>query len=99
MAVMKTPGFARAWSMRDQIERASVSIMANIAEGFERTGSAEFHHKLSIAKGECGEVRSHLYASLDSEYLNQTQFDELMAAANEVGSLIARLRASVDRSR
>jgi four helix bundle protein len=99
MVVMKQERFARAWPIRDQIERASSSIMANIAEGFERTGSSEFHHKLSIAKGECGEIRSHIYAAYDSGYLLAPEFDQLLSLSNEVGSLVGRLRASVDRSR
>jgi four helix bundle protein len=63
--------FGRDYGLRDQIRRASVSIMSNIAEGFERSGSGEFGQFLSTAKGSAGEVRSQLYVALDQEYLPQ----------------------------
>ena len=60
--------FGRDYGLRDQIRRASVSIMSNVAEGFERSGTGEFGHFLSTAKGSAGEVRSQLYVALDQEY-------------------------------
>jgi four helix bundle protein len=59
----------RDYGFRDQIQRAGVSVMNNIAEGFERFSPAEFAHLLSIAKGSCGEVRSMLYLAEDLQYL------------------------------
>ena len=58
----------RDFGFRDQIQRAGVSVMNNIAEGFERFSPAEFAHFLSIAKGSCGEVRSMLYLAEDLHY-------------------------------
>ena len=83
----------------DQVRRASVSIMANIAEGFERSRPGEFHQFLSTAKGSCGEVRSHLYVALDGGYLRAPQFDQLMAKAEEVGRVTGGLRVYVERQK
>ncbi len=68
--------FSRDFGMRDQIRRAAVSIMSNIAEGFERMGRAEFHQFLVIAKASCAEVRSQLYIAHDIGYLDREQFEE-----------------------
>ena len=75
--------------MRDQIRQASVSIMSNIAEGFERGGSAEFAQFLSIAKGSAGEVEAQLYVAFDQEYINQEQFDSLIELTSATKKLIA----------
>jgi four helix bundle protein len=91
--------FARDFGLRDQIRRASVSIMSNIAEGFERVNPNEFHHFLMIAKASCAEVRSQLYIAHDVGYLAQPEFSELMSMAIEVGNTIGALRASIDRYR
>jgi four helix bundle protein len=80
-----------------QVQRAAVSIMANIAEGFERNRPAEFHQFLSIAKSSCAELRSHLYVALDVGYLEPSNFDVLRAHAEEVGRVIGGLRAAVAR--
>lgn len=91
--------FGKDYGLRDQIRRASVSIMSNIAEGFERAGRSEFHQFLSIAKGSCAELRSHLYVASDSEYLDHKRFSELLARAEEVARILGGLRASVQNQR
>jgi four helix bundle protein len=91
--------FARDFGLRDQIQRASVSIMANIAEGFERGGRAEFHQHLNIAKASCAEVRSLLYVALDCGYLSQAEFDQLFADGLEVARIVGGLRSAVARQR
>ena len=83
--------FGRDYSLKDQIRRASVSIMSNIAEGFERSGTSEFGHFLSTAKGSAGEVRSQLYVALDQEYLTQDVFEKLLANASEISRMISGL--------
>jgi len=67
----RTPKFAKDYALKDQMQRAAVSIMSNIAEGFERAGNQEFAQYLYVAKASCGEVRSQLYVALDQEYLDQ----------------------------
>lgn len=81
--------------MRDQIRRASVSIMSNMAEGFERAGRAEFHQFLVIAKGSCAEVRSQLYVAQDARYIDKEKFEQVKAQAEEVSQIIGGLRSAV----
>ena len=83
--------FARDFGLKDQIRRAAVSIMSNIAEGFERSGTGEFIQFLAIAKGSAGEVRSQLYVALDQDYLAKDQFRILSDAALEVSRMISGL--------
>ena len=89
--VTKREKFARDYALRDQIRRASVSIMSNIAEGFERSGTAEFNQFLATAKGSAGEVRAQLYVALDQGYLEQDLFDRLTFLATEVSRMTSGL--------
>ena len=91
--------FQKDYGLRDQMRRASVSIMANIAEGFERGRSSEFHQYLSVAKASCAELRSHLYVALDAQYLQREDFNVLKSHAEEAGRVLGGLRASVQRRR
>lgn len=91
--------FAKDYGLSGQIQRAAVSIMSNIAEGFERGNPREFHQFLSIAKASCAEVRSQLYVSLDAKYLDEQTFQALMVLAKETGKIIGGLRVSVERRR
>ena len=91
--------FAGDYGLRDQIRRASVSAMSNIAEGYERGTPNEFHHFLVIAKGSCAEVRSLLCVALDAGYIDKTEFRSLYAQSEEVGRIIGGLRSSVMKRR
>ncbi|OUL27164.1 four helix bundle protein [Nostoc sp. RF31YmG] len=91
--------FARDFGLSGQIQRAAVSIMSNIAEGFERTHLGEFHQFLSIAKSSCAELRSQLYVALDVGYISQIQFNQLLEQAEEVAKIIGGLRNSVARQK
>ncbi len=93
----KGGSFAKDYDLARQIQRAAVSIMSNIAEGFERGGNREFHRFLCIAKASCAEVRSLLYVALDEAYLNQESFMSIMERAAETGRVIGGLRASVQQ--
>jgi four helix bundle protein len=86
--VSSTDGFARDFVLRDQIRRAAVSVMSNIAEGFERGGDKEFRQFLAMAKGSAGEVRTQLYVALDAGFISEQQFNGLYDLATESGSLI-----------
>lgn len=83
--------FAKDFSLRDQIRRAGVSVMSNIAEGFDRGGNREFVQFLSIAKGSIGEIKSQLYIALDQRYIAEPTFKEISSLADEVGRMIAGL--------
>ena len=83
--------FSRDFGLRDQIRRAAVSIMSNIAEGFERGGNQEFIQFLYIAKGSCGEVRSQLYVALDQEYVGRKLFDQMFNSLKRLSGMISNL--------
>jgi four helix bundle protein len=91
--------FAKDFGLSGQIQRAAVSVMSNIAEGFERTNPSEFHHFLVVAKASCAEVRSQLYIALDIGYLNQPEFTQLLQQSQEVGKIVSGLAISVERRR
>jgi four helix bundle protein len=81
----------RDFAFRDQICRASLSIMNNIAEGFERNSDKEFKHFLFIAKGSSGEVRSMLYLAADLKYIDTITFNELLESSTEISRLLSGL--------
>lgn len=91
--------FAKDYGLAGQIQRAAVSIMSNVAEGFERGNRAEFAQYLSVAKGSCSELRSQLYVSLDNDYISEETFNQLMMQAKEVGRIVGGLRAAVAKQR
>lgn len=84
----RSAGFSKDFALRDQVRRASISIMANIAEGFGRSGSVEFIQFLAVAKGSACEVISHVYVALDQGYVSQEEFDRLNSLAEKTVDLI-----------
>ena len=76
---------------KDKIQRASVSIMNNIAEGFERKSNKEFKYFLFVAKGSCGEVRSMLHLAKDLEKLSEQSFNEKYKLAEEISKILSGL--------
>jgi four helix bundle protein len=90
-AATKTAGFSRDPDLRGQMRRAVVSVVSNIAEGFDRGGRAEFVNFLSISKGSAAEVKAQSYVALDQQYLSQEQFQTVHSQAQRVKRLIAGL--------
>jgi four helix bundle protein len=82
---------SRDFGFKDQIQRASVSIMNNIAEGFERKSNNEFRQFLFIAKGSCGELRSMLILAKELNYINEKEFKTLFVEAEQISKLISGL--------
>jgi four helix bundle protein len=91
IAVYKEFNDSRDFSFKDQIQRASVSIMNNIAEGFERKSNNEFKYFLYIAKGSCGEVRSMLYLAEELNTISKDSFDEKYKLAEEISKILSGL--------
>ncbi len=77
------------FGFRNQIQRASVSIMNNIAEGFERKSNKELKNFLFIAKGSCAEVRSMLYLAFDLNYIIKPACNELISKTEEISRLLS----------
>ena len=98
-AISNTGVFSKDFALRDQMRRASVSVMANIAEGFERNGRTEFIQFLSIAKGSVGEVRSHLYVAGDQGYIRVDTLRRIIADTEEIGRMVGGLIDYLRRSK
>jgi four helix bundle protein len=80
--------FAKDFGLRDQIRRSAVSIMANIAEGYERKSDGDFKRFLNISKGSLAEVKSHLYIALDLEYISDDKFEKLASDIDEINKTL-----------
>ena len=85
----------RDFGFRDQLQRASVSIMNNIAEGFERQTPKEFRQFLYIARGSCAELKSMLFLAVELSYLDKNQFDSLMDDSVEISKMLTGLIRSI----
>ena len=90
--------FSRDFGLRDQIQRASVSVMSNIAEGFDRNSRPEFARFLTFARGSAGEVRSQLYLASELGYVRPEEAAKLIAACSEITRIIIALRKSLGGS-
>ena len=90
-SITQSGDFARDFGLRDQIRRAAVSVMSNIAEGYERNGNREFLQFLSQAKGSIGEIKAQLYVAMDVGLISNIDFERLFNDATKVGQLIGGL--------
>ncbi|MFA6096723.1 MAG: four helix bundle protein [Candidatus Paceibacterota bacterium] len=89
LAVYKKFKDNRDYGFRDQIQRSCVSVMNNIAEGFERRGDKEFKYFLYIAKGSCGEVRSMLHLAQELNYISKDEFTGFYGLSVEISKLLS----------
>lgn len=96
--ISKAEKFSKDFTLRDQLRRATVSIMSNIAEGFERGGNQEFSQFLYVAKGSCGEVRSQIYVALDQEYVEKDVADGVLTSVKRLSVMIKHLIDHLKRS-
>ena len=87
----------KRFTLRDQIERAGLSIPSNIAEGAERGSSKDFAHFLNFSKGSCGELRTQLYIARKLNELDKSSFDLLIQESREISAMLQGLRTSMLR--
>ena len=92
-----TPSLQRDFGLRDQLQRAAVSVMSNIAEGFERIGNREKLHFMNIARASCAEVKSLLYVCLDNHHLDNPSVTGLQSRCTQISRLLSGLIRSVLR--
>ncbi|MBN2119854.1 MAG: four helix bundle protein [Candidatus Omnitrophica bacterium] len=86
--ISSVPGFSRDWGLRDQLRRASVSVMSNIAEGFDSGSRKEFARFLSISRRSTSEMQSQLYVALDQSYMSQEDFKLIYKEIEEIRRMI-----------
>lgn len=100
-ALTRERKFAADRGLADQMRRAAVSVLSNIAEGFERGSDADFARFLYVAKGSSGELRSQLYIALDQGFITQEQFNSVtelaLSVSQQLGGFIKYLRQSGPR--
>ena len=94
----KNSRFSKDYGLKDQIQRSAVSVMSNIAEGFERKSNMEFVRFLFIAKGSCAEVRAQLTVALDQEYTNNTVYDKLYSDCKCISAMTSSLIKYLSKS-
>ena len=86
--IVKAHQFSKDYSLRDQVCRASVSVMSNIAEGFNSGSSAEFARFMSYAQRSCAELQAHLYVAHDQNYITDETFNDIYELIDKTGAKI-----------
>lgn len=97
-ALTRQGAFMKDFGLRDQIQRACISIMPNIAEGCERGSDQEFKQYLTIAKGSAGEVRAQHYIALDQQYISMEIFNRLAASTRKISRMLNALIEYLNQS-
>jgi four helix bundle protein len=97
-AVSSSGEFARDFGLKDQTRRAAVSIMADIAEGYERGGNREFIQFLSMAKGSVGELRSHIVVATDLKYISDAECTQYRNTCLRLSAMLQGLIRSLRES-
>jgi four helix bundle protein len=95
VAIFEAFDGCKRFTLRDQIERAGLSIPSNIAEGAERGSSKDFAHFLNFSKGSCAELRTQLYIARKLNAVSKISFDSLIAESREISKMLQGLRNSV----
>ena len=89
-SLTKIGSFSRDYGLKEQIQRAAVSIVSNIAEGFDRRSNLQFLHFLEIAAGSASEVRAQLYVASDLGYITSVQFSEMIRDVEGISRMLTR---------
>jgi four helix bundle protein len=87
--VTNNDNFKTDFVLKDQIRRASISVISNISEGFERQSTLEFIRFLYYAKASAGEARAQIYVASDLEYINETEYKTLISEAEKISKSIS----------
>ena len=95
--ITKNESFSRDWGLQNQIRRAAVSVMSNIAEGFERYRNQDFAHFLAITRGSCIKVKSQLYLKKSLEYIFEDNFRKLHKLCSFLSGRIGKFRGSMNK--
>lgn len=97
-ALCRREPLARDYGLRDQLQRAAVSVMNNVAEGWESLHAAEKRQAYNIARRSCGEVRSMSYVLLDNRFINSAEHSELIERSTTAGKLVSGLIRSLEHA-
>ncbi len=95
VAIFQTFESSKKFSLKDQLERAGLSIPSNIAEGAERGSTKDFAHFLNFSKGSCGELRTQLYIARKLKLLGRIDFDNFVAETKEISAMLEGLGRSI----
>lgn len=90
--------FSKDFALKNQIRKSCLSVLSNIAEGFERDGNREFSNFLAIAKGSCGEARAQLYVALDRGYVTENEFKKVQSQLTQTGRLLSAFMSYLKKS-